>query len=170
MNEIRTGSTDSSASAPHAVEPEIKAPFPAYLSEDFVPDVHQRLALYRRLSAADSDSAVDSLEAELIDRFGALPEAASSLLWLIRAKVHLKRLGIDALTVGPERIVLSPGVSSALDPIRAVALVSGHPNRYSLTPESRFVARTVVRSMKDLYFVIQELLKNLSPVQSVAKA
>jgi transcription-repair coupling factor (superfamily II helicase) len=151
------------------IEPEIKAPFPSFLPEDYVPDVHQRLSLYRRLSSAHSDADVDSLESELLDRFGPMPEPASSLLWLIRVKVQLKRLGIDALTVGPERVVLTPGRKSALDPVRAIALVSGHPRRYSITPESRFVAREAVGSMKDLYFALESLLQNLAPAQGVAK-
>ncbi len=153
-----------------APEPEIKAPFPAFLPEDYVPDVHQRLSLYRKLSACRSDEEVDSLEEELRDRFGPLPADASSLLWLIRVKVHLKRLGIDALTVGPERIVVVPGKKSALDPTRAIALVSAHPKKYQLTPDSRFVASRSAGSMKDLYFTIQDLLHHLQPAQGVANA
>ncbi len=166
IQEIRSG---GGPAAQPEVEPEIKAPFPSFLPEDYVHDVHQRLSLYRRLSSAQSDADVDALEAELLDRFGPLPAPGSSLLWLIRVKVQLKRLGIDALTVGPERIVLTPGKGSALDPVRAIALVSGHPKLYSLTPESRFVARETVGSMKDLYFALESLLRNLTPAQSVAK-
>jgi len=151
-------------------EPEIKAPFSAFLSETFVPDVHQRLSLYRRLSSARGDEEIDLLEEELVDRFGALEPEASSLLWLIRVKVHLKRLGIDALTVGPERVVLVPGPRSALDPVRAIALVSAYPSKYQLLPDSRLVAHLKAASMKDLYFGIQELLKRLSPAQGVANA
>ena len=171
IQELRQAERGGTPSAPQPEpEPEIKSPFSSFLPESFVPDVHHRLALYRRLSACKGDDEVDSLEAELIDRFGPLPEEASSLLWLIRVKVHLKRLKVDAITVGPERVVLSPGKNSSLDPVRAIALVSGHPGQYSFTPESRFVARCSARSMKELYFVIQDLLKNLTPAQSVAKA
>ncbi|NDD91454.1 transcription-repair coupling factor, partial [bacterium] len=70
-------------------DPEIKTPFPAFLSDDYVPDVHQRLSLYRKLSSCSNDHQVDHLEEELRDRFGRLPEEATSLLWLIRTKVHL---------------------------------------------------------------------------------
>ena len=144
-------------------DPEIKAPFPAFLSEEYVPDVHQRLSLYRKLSSCSDDSQVDGLEEELRDRFGRPPDEAINLLWLIRTKVHLRRLGIDAITVGPEKLVLVPGQGSSLDPVRAVALLSAHPSRYQLTPDSRFVARRSVGSMKDLYFSIQDLLRDLAP-------
>jgi transcription-repair coupling factor (superfamily II helicase) len=168
IQEIRAGIGQNQESAP-APEPEIKCPFSSYLADTYVPDLHHRLSLYRRLSGCSSDAAVDALEAELVDRFGPPPEEATNLLWLIRVKVSLKRLKIDAITVGPERLVLSPGAASLLEPARAIALVAGHPKKYSLTPESRFVARAAVRSVKELYFAIQDLLDALSPAQSVAK-
>ena len=161
VQEVRAeGSREKSA---QAKDPEIKAPFPAFLSEDYVPDVHQRLSLYRKLSSCSDDHQVDALEEELRDRFGRLPAEAMSLLWLMRTKVHLRRLGIDAITVGKEKLVLVPGQGSSLDPVRAIALVSAHPTRYQLTPDSRFVASRAIGSMKDLYFSIQELLRDLTP-------
>ncbi len=146
-----------------AREPEIKVPFPAFLSEEFVPDVHQRLSLYRRFSAARDELEVERLEEELQDRFGQLPAEAQNLLWLIRIKLQLKRIGVDALTVGPEKVVLTPGPISRLDPARAIALVSSQPKRYQLTPESRFVAKLPVGSLRDLCFGMETLIRDLTP-------
>ena len=142
-------------------EPEIKAPFSAFLSEEFVPDVHQRLSLYRRLSAAPEENELDLIEEELKDRFGPLPEESQNLLWLIRIKQLLKKLGVDALTVGPERLVLQPGPNSRLDPVRAIALMSGNPGKYQLTPDSKFVTKVTTPTIKDLYFTLATLLDNL---------
>src|SRR5262249_28914016 len=111
-------------------EPEIKAPFPAYLAEEYVPDVHQRLSLYRRFSGATREEEILAREEELRDRYGALPAEAQNLLWLIRIKQLLKGLGIDSLTVGAERVSLVPGPGSRLDPARAISLISGDPHRY----------------------------------------
>lgn len=144
-------------------EPEIKAPFPAFLGENFVPDVHQRLSLYRRLSATQSDAEIDQLEEELRDRFGAPPPEAQNLVWLIRTKLLLKRVGIDALTVGSEKVSLLPGVSGLLDPTRAVAMVSANPSRYQLTPDSKFVAKVPTGSLRDLFFALEGLFKDLLP-------
>ncbi|MBS1963351.1 MAG: transcription-repair coupling factor [Bdellovibrionales bacterium] len=143
-------------------EPEIKVPFSALLPEDYVADPQQRLALYRRLSGASQEEQIDEIEVELQDRFGKLPEAAKNLLWLIRVKRMLKMLKVDALTVGPERVVLSPGADSALDPIRAIALVSSHGEKYSLTPDSKFIARVKILSLQDLYHSVSTLLRELS--------
>ena len=142
-------------------EPEIKAPFPAFLSEEFVPDVHQRLSMYRRLSAARKDEELDGMEAELRDRFGAPPSEAQNLLWLIRIKLQLKRMGIDVLTVGPEKVSLTPGKDSRLDPTQAISLISGNPHQYQLMPDSKFVARVATGSLRDLYFALETLFKKL---------
>jgi len=142
-------------------EPEIKAPFPSFLADQYVPDVHQRLSLYRRFSAAREDSEVDRLEEELRDRFGPPPVEAQNLLWLIRIKVLLKRIGIDTLTVGPEKASLVPGPGSRLDPARAIALVSAHPHQYQLTPDSKLVVKVPTGSLRDLFFGLEGLFKRL---------
>jgi len=142
-------------------EPEIKAPFPAFLADTYVPDVHQRLSLYRRFSAASRDSEIDQLEEELRDRFGGLPLEAQNLMWLIRLKTLLKRIGIDALTVGPERVSMVPAPGSRVDPARVIALIAGKPAHYQLTPDSKFVAKVPTGSLRDLFFALESLFKDL---------
>jgi transcription-repair coupling factor (superfamily II helicase) len=144
-------------------EPEIKIPFPAYLSEDYVPDVHQRLSLYRRFSAAADDAELGLLEEELGDRFGEPPPEAQNLVWLIRIKQLLKKVGIGGLTVGPERISLIPGGPSRLEPARAIALVSTRPDDFQLTPDSRLVAKIPTDSLRDLFFSLESLFQELLP-------
>src|SRR5262249_13975576 len=127
-------------------EPEIKGPFAAYLSEEYVPDVHQRLSLYRRLSGARNEAELLSIEEELRDRFGNVPEEAQNLLWLIRVKQLLKRMGIDSLTVGPEKVSLVPGPASALEPAKVVALLSSRPSDYQLT-DAKLIAKIPTGSL-----------------------
>ena len=66
---------------PLASASEIELHAPALLPQDYVPDVHLRLALYQRIAAADA-GALQDMTAELIDRFGALPGPAQHLLRL----------------------------------------------------------------------------------------
>ena len=144
-------------------EPEIKAPFSAYLSEVYVPDVHQRLSIYRRLSSAATDIELTQLEEEMRDRFGELPVEAQNLAWLIRIKQVLKIIGIDVLTVGSGKVSMVPGPGSRLDPVRAIALISSEPGRYQLTPDSKFVAQVNTQSLRDLFFSLETLFKDLLP-------
>jgi transcription-repair coupling factor (superfamily II helicase) len=143
-------------------EPEIKTPFPSFLAENYVPDSHQRLSLYRRCSAATEDKDVDALEEELRDRFGEPPLEAFNLLWLIRIKILLKAMGIDALTAGKEKVSLLPGPQSKLDPIRAIALISAYPKKYQITPDSKLVAMVSTESLRDLYFGLETLFKEFA--------
>ncbi len=61
---------------PLAASTDIELHLPALLPADYVPDVHLRLALYQRIAAADA-GALQDMTAELIDRFGALPDAGA---------------------------------------------------------------------------------------------
>ena len=142
-------------------EPEIKAPYSAYLSESYVPDVHQRLALYRRLSGTTEEQQILDIEQEMRDRYGTIPTEGMNLLWLIRLKQLLKRNGVDAITVGPDKVVLSGGPYSKLDPTRAVALAAGNRAHYQLLPDGRFVAKAPTAELKDLTLNLESLLKKL---------
>ena len=87
-------------------DPEIRMPVAAYLPEDYVPDIQQRLALYRRLSDRLSPEMVQELEEELLDRFGPLPPEGRNLLEVVRAKHQLRRLGIKRLELHDSFAVL----------------------------------------------------------------
>ncbi len=142
-------------------EPEIKAPFPSFLDEQYVPDVHQRLSFYRRLSSSVDESSLEKLEAELIDRFGPLPTAAQNLLWIIRIKQLLKKAGIDCLTVGEGKISLTSGPISNLNPERAVALVATDPKKYQLISGSKLLSRMDTSNIRDLFFNLEDLMNRL---------
>jgi transcription-repair coupling factor (superfamily II helicase) len=146
-------------------EPEIKGPFAAFLSEQYVPDVHQRLSLYRRLSASRTEAELLSIEEELRDRYGEIPEEAQNLMWLIRVKQLLKRAGIDSLTVGPQKVSLVPGPASQVDPARVIALVSSRPLEFQLTPDSKLVAKIPTASLRDLSFGLEALFKDLGALK-----
>ncbi len=141
-------------------EPEIKIPFPAFLSEEYIPNIHQRLSLYRQFSAANNENDLHQLEGELSDRFGNPPLEAQNLIWLIRIKIVLKRMGIMSLTVGSEKVSLSPGPDTRLDPLRAIALITSHPHQYQLTPDSRFIVKIQTTSLRDVFFGLEAIEKD----------
>lgn len=156
-------------------EPEIKVPFPAYLSEESIPDIHHRLSLYRRISAAKGEDAIEALESELQDRFGALPQEAQNLLWIVRIKLLLKEWGIEGLTVGPARISLISGLVSGpasekenkLDPIKTLALAAAHPELYQLTPDSKLILKMSIQSLPELWALLDRLFKSLADSRSL---
>jgi transcription-repair coupling factor (superfamily II helicase) len=144
-------------------EPEIKVPFPAFLPEEFVPDLQQRLSLYRKLSAVETLTELERLEDEIHDRYGELPEQAHNLLWILRLKELLRRHGIDALTVGQERISLQVGTGASLDPAKALTRMRQSPDDFQITPDSRVIARADLSNLAILTQSVEKLLTELSP-------
>jgi transcription-repair coupling factor (superfamily II helicase) len=87
---------------PLAATTEINLHVPALLPSDYVPDVHQRLSLYKKLATAPDADTIIALQEELADRFGRLPPPA-------RALVDTHRLRLDAQAIGVRRIDAAPG-------------------------------------------------------------
>jgi transcription-repair coupling factor (superfamily II helicase) len=81
--------------------PELDLHVPSLLPEQYLPDVHARLVLYKRISAVESVAELDDLMAETTDRFGALPEPARQLFRIARLRQTAARVGVERLDVGP---------------------------------------------------------------------
>jgi len=111
---------------PKEIDPEIRLPIAAKLPEAYVPDVSQRLVLYKRLASAPDQSDADRIRDELLDRFGPLPDEAANLLGVIRLKIEARRLGVAAVDVANDELVLTAAPATQIDPKRLVSLLT-HP-------------------------------------------
>jgi transcription-repair coupling factor (superfamily II helicase) len=162
IRKLRNEGTPLSSDVSSARDPEIKAPYPAFLPEGYVPEVHQRLALYRRLSSARTEGELRDLESEMEDRFGPIGVETKNLLWLIRLKLLLKAHSVDILTVGEGRVVLTAGPGSRFDTDRIIALISSGSGEYQLTPDSRLIARANTKTIHELHFDLERLLEKVA--------
>jgi transcription-repair coupling factor (superfamily II helicase) len=75
----------------------IDLPIAAYLPPDYIPDIEQRISIYRRIGGLTTIDEVDAVRAELIDRFGALPTAVEGLLYQIQVKIMALNAGATAV-------------------------------------------------------------------------
>ena len=82
--------------------PQITVDAPIMIPEEYVPDLDLRMGLYRRLNDVEDKDGVEAFAAELIDRFGALPEPTANLITLIEAKLAARHACIAKLDVGPK--------------------------------------------------------------------
>jgi len=87
---------------PRDLSPQITVDAPILIPEGFVPDLDLRMGLYRRLNEVEDKRGIDEFAAEMIDRFGKLPEETENLLTLIEAKLNAKRACIAKIDVGPK--------------------------------------------------------------------
>ena len=99
--------------------PELHLGVQGCLPESWIPDEELRVGFYVRLARVQDGGAIDSLQAELEDRFGALPDAAATLLAVARVRAQALALGIARIDAGPAAIAFTPRGDFAGDPARA---------------------------------------------------
>jgi transcription-repair coupling factor (superfamily II helicase) len=146
---------------PLASSSDIELHVPALLPQDYVPDVHLRLALYQRIAAADA-LALQDMTAELIDRFGALPEAAHNLLRLAALRLDARALGLRRLELGPTGGSVQFEQDNRVDAARVIALVQRKGSEYRLEgPLKLRVTRALPRPEQRFEYA-QQLLQWLS--------
>ena len=92
---------------PLGVTTEINLHTPALLPDSYCGDIHERLVLYKRFANCSSSDELDDLHAELVDRFGLLPEPAQALLESHRLRLLAKPLGIAKLDASMRRSACS---------------------------------------------------------------
>ncbi len=86
--------------------PQIAIGTAVMIPESYVPDLQLRLALYRRLGDLESTEDIDAFGAELIDRFGPLPEEVKHLLKIVFIKVLCRKANVEKLDAGPKGVVI----------------------------------------------------------------
>lgn len=121
---------------------EVDLGVPALLPEDYVPDVHQRLILYKRISHAADNEALRDLKIELIDRFGLLPTQTDRLFDVMRLRHRCELLGIERLELNPGggRIIFD--AIPKIDPMTLIQILQRHSDIY------RFDGKQTLRIIK----------------------
>ena len=95
------------AAAQRAWSPTINAGAAVLIPEEYVPDLNVRLAIYRRLSEAERVEDREALAAEMIDRFGPLPDEAGQLLKVVGVKGLCRQANVEKIDVGPKGAVVT---------------------------------------------------------------
>lgn len=146
---------------PLALTADINLRFSALIPDDYLPDVHNRLLMYKRISHADSFDALDELQVEMIDRFGLLPEPTKNLFATHRIKLEAVELGIRKIDAHAQGGRLEFAKDTKVQPMTIVKLVQTQPAQYKLdgADKLRFIS-DLTDTKKRLAFV-EELLKRL---------
>jgi transcription-repair coupling factor (superfamily II helicase) len=122
------------------IDPEIRLPVAARLPEEYVPDVNQRLVLYKRLASAPDEGDLSRIRDELLDRFGPLPDEVAHLIEVIRLKIAARRLGVVALEVARGELVVRAGDPTHIDPQRLLNLMTHPELGIRISPDHRIFA------------------------------
>lgn len=116
----------------------------ALIPESYVPDVHARLVLYKRIAETKRATELSELRVEIIDRFGLLPEPVQRLLESAAVRQHGARLGIAKIRASNSGITLEFGPAAAIDTGRLIEIIQSQPNVYRLERGQRLQVNTQV--------------------------
>ena len=153
---------------PLAAETEVELRLPAFLPESYVMDVHVRLGLYKRIAAADTDTALDELNAEIYDRFGPLPPVAQNLLKVAKLKLTARAIGIRRLDLGPQGGTVTFEERNSLDPATVVGMIQKAPREYRLEGSLKLRVSRTLQTETARFDFAAELMKRLAEKPKVA--
>lgn len=168
------------ASLREGKEPDLDAPLdtgvdinlhvPALLPDDYVPDVHLRLLLYKRIASCQSGEELRDLQVELIDRFGLLPAATKNLMRIAGIKKAAGQLGIEKIDAADRGGYVVFGPDSRIDPVELVRLVQNDSRTYRLQGSHRLQLRLDLSNLETRFSIIEELLDRLAVKEPEAMA
>ncbi|HGX92409.1 MAG TPA: transcription-repair coupling factor [Candidatus Tenderia sp.] len=116
---------------------EVDLKIPALLPADYLPDVHTRLVLYKRIANAETSDELRELQVEMIDRFGLLPDAAKNLFRVTELKLKAQPLGIKKIDAGPQGGRLIFNTTPNIDPMKIITLIQKEPKTYKLDGQEK---------------------------------
>jgi transcription-repair coupling factor (superfamily II helicase) len=118
--------------APLDTGPEIDLQTSALIPDDYLPDVHARLVLYKRIASAQDHEDLKALQIEMIDRFGLLPAPTKTLFSVTELKFAATAMGIRKIeaTSAGGRISFAP--SPKIDPVKVIMLIQTQPKIYRM--------------------------------------
>jgi transcription-repair coupling factor (superfamily II helicase) len=144
---------------------EVNLNIPALIPDDYVPDIHNRLILYKRISNAQTSEQLTELQVEMIDRFGLLPDYLKNLFRLTSLRQRIQALGISQLEAGPSGGKVKFGKRTVVEPATIVNLVQTYPDDYRLLGATELKFNAEMFSTEQRFNEVYDLIDQLDPRQ-----
>ncbi|MGB3723190.1 MAG: TRCF domain-containing protein, partial [Pacificimonas sp.] len=122
--------------------PQINVDAAILIPEDYITDLNLRMSLYKRLGDLESREEIDAFAAELIDRFGKLPDEVKNLLQVIETKINCKHANIDKIEAGPKGALISFHEGEFARPEKLINFLQKNAAVVKLRPDQKlFISR-----------------------------
>lgn len=119
--------------------PQITVGTSVMIPDEYVPDLHLRLGLYRRVGELSGHEEIDAFGAELVDRFGPLPDEVEHLLKIVYVKSLCRRANVEKLDAGPKGVVVQFRNGEFPNPAGLVGHLSQLGNLAKIRPDQSIV-------------------------------
>jgi transcription-repair coupling factor (superfamily II helicase) len=119
--------------------PQITVGATVMIPESYVPDLTLRMSLYRRLADLETAQDIDAFGAEMIDRFGPLPEEVEHLLKIVFVKALCRKANIAKLDAGPKGVVIQFRNQQFAEPAKLIAWIGEQGSLAKIRPDQSIV-------------------------------
>jgi transcription-repair coupling factor (superfamily II helicase) len=150
--------------------PQITIGMPVFIPEDYVADLTLRLSLYRRLAELEDEREIDAFGAELVDRFGPLPEEVSHLLKIVAIKSLCRRANVEKIEAGPKGAVVSFRDNTFANPEALVRYIREQGSSARVRPDMKVVFFDDWERAEDRLKGTTVILRRLARIADNAKA
>jgi len=149
--------------APMETGPEVDLQTQALIPEDYLPDIHARLVLYKRISSAENYDQLRALKVEMIDRFGLLPDAVKALFSVTELKQQASPLGIKKIDahIAGGRIVF--GAEPKINTDQLIRLIQTQAQCYKFDGADKLRFTKTFETVDEKIDFLSTLLTELTP-------
>ncbi|WP_198007254.1 transcription-repair coupling factor [Nitrococcus mobilis] len=141
---------------------EVDLRIPALLPEDYLPDIHARLVMYKRIASSRTEEALRELQIEMIDRFGLFPQPVKNLFRQAEIRLRAERIGIIKVEAGPRGGILVFRPEPDVNPATIVRLIHENPSVYRLEGQERLQFRQALEDAEQRIATVAKLLDRLA--------
>ena len=142
--------------------PEIDLHIPALLTTEYMPDVHLRLTLYKRIASCKDQTELDELQVEMIDRFGLLPPQTKNLFRVAELKLKAAPLGIRKIEAGAQGGRIHFGPDTPVEPLTVIHLVQQESKTFKLDGQDRLRFSMDLEDRDKRFQAVETLLARLA--------
>ena len=146
--------------APLGITTEIKLHSPALLPENYCPDIHERLVLYKRLAVCETVQQINAIHEELVDRFGLPEQPVKTLIESHHLRLAAKELGIDAIDATSEAVTVTFGKHHCIDPTEIILLIQ-NDKKYRLAGADKLRFSAEMENIEVRINTVKTVLKTL---------
>lgn len=142
---------------------EVNLRLPALIPDDYLPDVHSRLILYKRISSAESSDQLRELQVEMIDRFGLLPDPVKNLFRATQLKLRAQLVGVTKVEASAKGGRLEFSDDTQVEPIALVKMVQTKPATFQLAGATALKFSDDLDDIEQRFEFVDALLNDLTP-------
>jgi transcription-repair coupling factor (superfamily II helicase) len=150
--------------------PQITLGMPVLIPEDYVSDLSVRLSLYRRLGDLADEEAIENFGAELIDRFGPLPDEVRYLFKVMAIKNFCRRANVEKVDAGPKGAVISFRDNSFAHPDRLMKFIQQQGPSAKVRPDMKVVFLDEWQTPEERVKGATDIMRQLAAIAEGRKA